>query len=284
LTSEKQQHEEAMIVVPGRTRRTGFTVLYHELLRCYGRAIGLDGVGYWAWLASLRNRTIPELTGMAWPGERLTGRTFGIGDRRTISRLNKLLVDAGLLSIARASDVFTVAELNELTGRTKGGQQRVAIKMLSFVFTIHEPLVPAEIRTTLPSLCEQCPTARQCRSGVEITPPSGVEITPLLYKSGVEITPEQYNIQNEQQHAADAALLLSAKVAKRTANRLAKAHSHERIVAVIEASTAPGISNRPAWIVRCLDERWELDTVTEPGPTAADADAMLAVLRNAGRI
>ena len=143
----------------GRRRDPGFVKVYCELLRCYAPLIGLDGIGYWTFLADYRHdgHLAEELLDRAWLGRRAIIELTPIGGTHRVRRLNDALVNAGLLDIDRAGDLFTDEELASL--RRRG----CYLQPDSNVHTIHEPLAFAQFaELNFDGPCRTCGYRAQC--------------------------------------------------------------------------------------------------------------------------
>ena len=168
------------IVRAGRRRDPGYVKVYRELLRCYTPLIGIDGIGYWTFLADYRHdgSRANELFDRAWVGRRRIMRETPIGSHHTVRRLNEKLANAGLLDIDRAGDLFTDEQLAVFR------QRGVYLQPDYYVFTVHEPATFDQFcELNFNGPCRKCSHSDKCdahamRRNALLTTGPGAETAP----------------------------------------------------------------------------------------------------------
>ena len=274
-----------------RERRVDFVMLYRELHYCYGRMLGMEGIALWSWyrLHQHGGGKYEELTGYGWTGQPSIMRAHGIKHHTTMAKIRDRLIEADLLVLARALDVFTEEELDAMRQHARERGERLKLQKGSYLAFVHDPLTREDfVAWTEGSQCATCPISRSCMAHkawqagegtsnndtpMEKESVSKNDIPDQTSMSKSDTPDEQGMSENDRQgmsksdtypdrkkqndnNSGIVALLVERGITERVARRLAREFSEARILAKIELldymlKTNPSqVSQNPAGYLR----------------------------------
>jgi hypothetical protein len=174
-----------------RERRADFAMLYREMHYCYGRLLGLEGIALWNWyrLHQHGGGKYEELTGYGWTGQPSILGAHGVKHHTTLAKIRDRLIAADLLVLARAGDVFSDDELDELRAQARQQGDKLKLQRGSYLAFVHDPLTREDfVAWSGGAQCPTCPIQRSCTayrgwkagqvSATENAAPPGVSTAP----------------------------------------------------------------------------------------------------------
>jgi hypothetical protein len=150
-----------------RERRVDFAMLYREMHYCYGRLLGLDGIGLWSWyrLHQHGGGAYKELAGYGWTGQSSTMAAHGIKHKGTLRKIRDRLVEAELIVIHEAREVFSPEEIQELRDRARENGEMLSIQPASHLIFAQDPRSREDfVVWNEGQECKECPMNTSCHA------------------------------------------------------------------------------------------------------------------------